>query len=78
MPAAQHAEDDEDATSASQLAVQLRGDSHDDLSCLLCLGSVAWRSGQTAHDIPVIACLQLELFLILSTTPRRVLGICRR
>ena len=31
-PAAQHAEDDEDATSASQLAGQMRGSSHDRLT----------------------------------------------
>ena len=34
-PAAQHAEDDEDAASASQLAIQLRGGSHYNLSCVI-------------------------------------------
>ena len=48
-PAAQHAEDDEDAASASQLAMQLRGGSHDYPICLVCLGTVSWRSSQTAH-----------------------------
>ena len=49
-PAAQHAEVDEDAASASQLAVQLKGGSHDRLICLVCLGPVSRRSSQ----IPII------------------------
>ena len=50
-PAAQHAEDDKDAASASQLAVQLRGGSHDRLTCLVCLGPVSRRSSQIPTTI---------------------------
>ena len=70
-PAAQHAEDDEDAISASQLAVQLRGGSHDYLlphvseSCRLVL-----KSSCTCHDACQTACSQIGVALILSTILR--------
>ena len=47
--AAQPAADDEDATSALQLTMQLRGGSHDNLICLTCLIHVAWRLRRNAH-----------------------------